>query len=415
MSRDKFPDRSYVFSALKNEWARGDGCVLSDVKLIHTGDFSRPHGININHLWGHLHWGDTSHTKAEPPNTHGLTSTVQPTRRTTQGAHHRITAISHGWTVNPLWVTSSFKRAVMMPRVFVKHRPLHETLCLRIHICLWLSGVFSIKRFHLPSITKWHLMLIWLIMKLCFVVQHLSCVIASLCRDEMLRPWTAEKTSFHFFSLICLSQLFELCICWLLISSTCVRACFFVQVFRRETRDAEQERTRIWVQVCSCMGDIVSSYLVTGTEGNRGGLVLKSKPLEGGREENESTGATGERKSFCCFCRLQRHKGPGLLCLKAWEQPLTDGSASPLPNFNHVAAKYLTQSWWRDKSGVAVLRSYRPNTKKWKASINMPSGPKQMLKLPLITSMRHHSPSPEKATFFWISNVQCCSCKIVFS
>lgn len=84
------------------------------------------------------------------------------------------------------------------------------------------------------------------------------------------------------------------------------------------------------VHVYLCVWNIVSSYLVIGTERNGGRLVLKSRPLEGEREER---GHRRVKILFCCFGWLLRHRRGGLICLKVWQQPSTDSSFSPFFSF----------------------------------------------------------------------------------
>lgn len=81
-----------------------NGCVLSSwwcqtnqgeraVSTLVT--FQGPRGININHLWGHLHWGATSCTKAKPPGADKSPPTALSPPRERQATYRGIAAISN--------------------------------------------------------------------------------------------------------------------------------------------------------------------------------------------------------------------------------------------------------------------------------------------------------------------------------
>lgn len=61
----------------------------------HTGDFSRPCGININHLWGHLHYGAISCTKAKPPNADRLPPVAPSTMSARQVNYNAVITIKN--------------------------------------------------------------------------------------------------------------------------------------------------------------------------------------------------------------------------------------------------------------------------------------------------------------------------------
>lgn len=113
------------------------------------------------------------------------------------------------------------------------------------------------------------------------------------------------------------------------------------------------------VRVQLCMWDIVSSDLVIGTERNGGGLVVKSRPLEGGKEKEREREQRGHWRAKNPFVTWDTEEG-GLICLKVWERPSADSSPTTLPFFSAVClpnvGQYLTQRRWWDTSRAAVVR-----------------------------------------------------------
>lgn len=164
MSYNKFCNWSYVFSAVRNEWVHGDCRALGDVKLIHTGDFSRPRGININHLWGHLHSGAISCTKAKPPNTDRLHPMILSTLHMRQITYHRITSINKGCRISGCvsshqWghpLRSNHKTLGCVERCSPAQSLPHAHLSVgktctegKLNVICWLSAAFSIECFYL--------------------------------------------------------------------------------------------------------------------------------------------------------------------------------------------------------------------------------------------------------------------------
>ncbi len=94
---------------------------------------------------------------------------------------------------------------------------------------------------------------------------------------------------------------------------TCVSLCVCI---RKESK-TETERTS--VRVYLCMWDIVSSYVVIGTEMNGGGLVLKSGPLEGRRESERTERPVASENPFGFSSRLLRHRKGRFICLPVWK------------------------------------------------------------------------------------------------
>jgi len=135
---------------------------------------------------------------------------------------------------------------------------------------------------------------------------------------------------------------------------TCVSLSVSVLRNREEDRGCVSVCVFVWVHVCLCIWDIVSSYLVIGTERKRGSLVLKSRPLEEERESGEWPQAKENPFIISVDCWDMEERTINL-SLGLWASiSRTLPFAVCLPNLDHLAlVKCLTQSHWGDKCGVA--------------------------------------------------------------
>lgn len=110
--------------------------------------------------------------------------------------------------------------------------------------------------------------------------------------------------------------------------------CGYCMFWKIETSEREtgREGGYVCMSTCACETLFQAIWLLE-RKGMEEGWCWRAGHLRGEKRANESTGATGEWKSFCYFCGLLRHKRQGLICLKVWEQPSANSSSTPPPPF----------------------------------------------------------------------------------